>query len=116
MFWRSNILFSASRNDEDDGAWQFLCGQSHELEQARVVCLGCMIVGDKHLASPADLPLGWCAERTRVGSAWVREQNQTDLSMTKMLANTLVPTRKGEAPLLAAQRGRYVSRDGTAVS
>jgi hypothetical protein len=65
-------------HDEDDGAWQFLCGQSHELEQARVVCLGCMIVSDRELASLADLPLGWCAERTCVGSAWVREQTQSE--------------------------------------
>jgi hypothetical protein len=64
-------------HDEDDGAWQFLCGQAHELHQARVGCLGCMIVREEQLAALADLPLGWRAERTHVGSGWVREQNPT---------------------------------------
>jgi hypothetical protein len=65
-------------HDEDDGAWQFLCGQSHDVEQARIVCLGCMVVRDEELAALADLPLGWCAERANVGSSWVRERNPTE--------------------------------------
>jgi len=64
-------------HDEDDGAWQFLCGQSHELEQARVVCLGCMVVDERQLLPLADLPLGWCAERSDAGSSWLREINST---------------------------------------
>ncbi len=41
------------------------------------------------------------------GGAW---QFLWNPSVTKMLANhTLVPTRNGEAPLLAAHRGRWAS-------
>jgi hypothetical protein len=59
-------------HDEDDGGWQFLCGDVHELEDARVVCLGCMASADRSLAELADLPLGWCADRETAGSPWVR--------------------------------------------
>lgn len=62
-------------HDDDDGAWQFLCGESHELEDAKLVCLGCMIVGDRSLAELSDLPLGWCAERVQVSATWTREPN-----------------------------------------
>ena len=63
-------------HDEDDGAWQFLCGQLHELEQGRIVCLGCMIAGDRQLMVLADLPLGWGADREQASSSWVRERNR----------------------------------------
>jgi hypothetical protein len=60
-------------HDEDDGAWQFLCGELHDSEDARLVCLGCMIVRDRQLMALADLPVGWCAGRDDIGSGWVRE-------------------------------------------
>lgn len=62
-------------HDEDDGAWQFLCGQMHKTEDGRVVCLGCMVERDKSLLTLADLPLGWCADRDSTNSNWVREIN-----------------------------------------
>jgi hypothetical protein len=62
-------------HDEDDGAWQFLCGQSHQTEDAKIVCLGCMAVRDTTLLRLADLPLGWCADRDDLDSQWVRSQN-----------------------------------------
>lgn len=65
-------------HDDEDGAWQFLCGLSHDLDQARIVCLGCMVVRDKQLLALSDLPLGWCAQRSGVGSSWIRERNPTE--------------------------------------
>lgn len=62
-------------HDEDDGGWQFLCGEAHELEDARVVCLGCMVSADRSLAELADLPLGRCASRDTGSSSWVRALN-----------------------------------------
>lgn len=59
-------------HDEDDGGWQFLCGEAHRSDDARVVCLGCMVSGDGSLAQLADLPVGWCADRDEVGGAWTR--------------------------------------------
>ena len=59
-------------HDEDDGGWQILCGEMHEVEDGRVVCLGCMVSTDGSLAELADLPLGWCAERETASSSWVR--------------------------------------------
>jgi hypothetical protein len=63
-------------HDEDDGAWQILCGGSHISEDAKVVCLGCMVKRDESLIEIADLPLGWCADREDLASPWVREMNQ----------------------------------------
>src|SRR5689334_1057666 len=57
-------------HDDDDGAWQLLCGQPHEGSEARVVCLGCMVAREPSLASLADLPLGWCADRDDAGTPW----------------------------------------------
>lgn len=62
-------------HDEDGGTWQFLCGGLHDGEDARVVCLGCIVTIDATLLGIADLPLGWCAERETPASAWRREPN-----------------------------------------
>src|SRR5688500_6052094 len=62
-------------HDEDDGAWQFLCGQPHIQKDARHVCLGYMVLRDKTLVDLYDLPLGWGAEREKPGTSWVREAN-----------------------------------------
>jgi hypothetical protein len=62
-------------HDHDDGAWQFLCGGEHETEDARVVCIGCIIGRDATLAELGDLPEGWCAERELVGNPWARTPN-----------------------------------------
>jgi hypothetical protein len=44
---------------DSDGAWQFLCGDDHEYEDARIVCLACIVSRDlQGLPELADLPLG----------------------------------------------------------
>jgi len=62
-------------HDEEDGAWQFLCGTS-ELKgrDARIVCLEEMFKHDPTLGDLADLPLGWRASRDGNGP-WKRERN-----------------------------------------
>jgi hypothetical protein len=62
-------------HDEDDESWQILCGQAHVTDDARVVCLGCMIKRDSSLETLADLPLGWCADRDALGTEWERSPN-----------------------------------------
>ena len=59
-------------HDEDDGGWQILCGEAHEVVDGRVVCLGCMVSTDRSLAELAALPVGWSAERQTASSPWVR--------------------------------------------
>jgi hypothetical protein len=46
-------------HDEDDGCWQILCGSSHTGNEAKIVCLGCMVKCDPSLLALSDLPLGW---------------------------------------------------------
>jgi hypothetical protein len=67
-------------HDEEDGAWQFLCGQPHVSEEGRLVCLGCVVGRDRTLLELADLPLGWCAESESRNSSWIREPNPGDES------------------------------------
>jgi hypothetical protein len=64
-------------HDEDDGAWQFLCGGLHEdAAQCRIVCLGCMVRREPTLVELAGLPAGWGADRQAVGAAWERTANE----------------------------------------
>jgi hypothetical protein len=62
-------------HDEEDGAWQFLCGTTTKTKHARLVGLDCMLRHDPSLRELADLPLGWRAERKKASSKWVRLRN-----------------------------------------
>ena len=59
-------------HDEDDG-WQILCGTSNDVDDGRVVDLGCMYERDPSIGELADLPLGWQASRESVADAWLLE-------------------------------------------
>ena len=59
-------------HDEDDGAWQFLCGTTNRAEDARVIGLGTALKIDPSLGKLADLPLGWRAWRTSITATWER--------------------------------------------
>ena len=63
-------------HDEDDGAWQLLCGAPHEQDDAKIVCLGCMVKRDPSLLSLSELPLGWCADRNEARSDWIKSRNE----------------------------------------
>jgi len=60
-------------HDADDGIWQFLCGELHEIESS-VVGLATILSLDETIGSIADLPLGWIGERPRVGGDWRRSK------------------------------------------
>lgn len=65
-------------HDAEDGAWQFL-GDSMSGGGGPVIsCFHHPIDRDPSLAELADLPLGWFAERDKVGEPWVRKQNMPD--------------------------------------
>jgi hypothetical protein len=64
-------------HDDDDGAWQFLCGDVHEdAAEGRIVWLGCMVDRDPSLQELADVPLGWGADRDTVSAPWERSANK----------------------------------------
>lgn len=60
-----------------DGGWQFHGSPDDRTtaEVARVVSLESMVARDPGLVQLHDLPFGWRAIRSSVGSPWVREKN-----------------------------------------
>jgi hypothetical protein len=60
-------------HDEEDGAWQFLDGQSVSEADAAVVSLREIVEMDNSLMQLADLPLGWIAWRENKTQPWIRE-------------------------------------------
>lgn len=58
-------------HDEDDGAWQFLCGKKHEENEARIVSLHSICLKDKSVGILAEMPCGYCAERKDKNAEWI---------------------------------------------
>ena len=58
-------------HDEDDGMWQFLCGKSHEISEAKVVSLKWVFDLDNTIGILKDMPYGYYAERRRQDDDWV---------------------------------------------
>ena len=56
--------------DEDDGMWQFLCGNSHEITDAKLVALEEVFALDNSISKIADMPYGYIATRKNVNSEW----------------------------------------------
>jgi hypothetical protein len=65
-------------HDEDDGAWQFLCGTRNDPADGRIVGLECIVDMDASLRELADLPLGWRAWRYAPGLPWQRGPTPPD--------------------------------------
>jgi hypothetical protein len=60
-------------HDEDDGCWQFLDGgESPDVRDAMVILLKEIVAHDASVVELADLPLGWCAERSDPTQPWAR--------------------------------------------
>lgn len=57
-------------HDEDDGAWQFLCGKSHDESDARVVSLKNIVELDPSVGVLSNMPLGCGAARDGKASRW----------------------------------------------
>lgn len=64
-----SILYAS--HDEDDGMWQFLCGQAHETDDLRLVALKAVFDFDPSIGVLKDTPLGYEAERTTQDEEWV---------------------------------------------
>lgn len=63
------ILFVS--HDEDDGMWQFLCGKTHEIDEAKIVSLKYVFELDHSVGDLADMPCGYYAERENQEEHWV---------------------------------------------
>ena len=64
----ADILYVS--HDADDGMWQFLCGGTHTMEQARVVSLNEIFMLDNSISEIANLPCGYIAQRTNKNEKW----------------------------------------------
>lgn len=58
-------------HDEDDGMWQFLCGETHEIDDARLVSLKEVFDLDNSVSVLKDMPRGYYAERKTQDDVWV---------------------------------------------
>lgn len=61
------ILF-VSRGE--DGMWQFLCGESHDPDEARIVSLEQVFELDPSIGDLNDMPLGYYVERPSQDKDW----------------------------------------------
>ena len=63
------ILYAS--HDEEDGCWQFMCGEEHVFpEDARVIALAEAWELDASISQVADMPCGNFAVRESESSAW----------------------------------------------
>ncbi len=58
-------------HDEEDGAWQFLTGESVEEKDSMVVALEEIIQHDSTINELFDLPMGYYAIREFIGDVWI---------------------------------------------
>ena len=63
------ILFAS--HDEDDGMWQFLCGGSHDDDDARLVALEEVFEIDNSVGELKKMPCGCYATRENRESSWI---------------------------------------------
>jgi hypothetical protein len=71
LFRRERKARLVGRPDDD---WQFLCGEDDGADPREPyhVSIGVLLEVDATLNDVADLPVGWEAERKRVGTPWLR--------------------------------------------
>lgn len=62
------ILYAV--HDEDDGMWQFLCGKTHETNEAKLVSLKLVFDFDPSIGILKDMPCGYHAERKTQTDEW----------------------------------------------
>ncbi|MCL2849229.1 MAG: hypothetical protein FWE61_04165 [Micrococcales bacterium] len=65
-------------HDEDDGAWQFLCGGQNTLDDAVVVGMCHLVQADPTLNELHEMAQGWMAERDEVGGPWTLSPREPD--------------------------------------
>lgn len=57
-------------HDEDDGMWQFMCGDQHKEDDAEIVSLYSVFMLDQSIGELADMPCGYYAERQLEEGNW----------------------------------------------
>ena len=57
-------------HDEDDGMWQFLCGENHKADEARIVSLKFVFDMDNSVGVLKDMPCGYYATRENTETPW----------------------------------------------
>ena len=57
-------------HDEDDGGWQFLCGEEHETKEFMLVSLKQVVEVDPSVNGLHEMPLGCGATRESKWAAW----------------------------------------------
>lgn len=65
-------------HDAEDGAWQFLGPNMSDGGGPVLTCFHHPIDRDASLVELTDLPVGWYAERSKVGGPWVRKKQPSD--------------------------------------
>jgi hypothetical protein len=60
--------------DAEDGSWQFLGDSMSDGGGPVISCFHHPVDNDPSLIELADLPLGWYAERSKVGEPWIRKR------------------------------------------
>lgn len=55
----------------DDGMWQFLCGSTHDTDEARLVSLKEAFNLDNSVGVLKDMPCGYYAERKTQNDTWL---------------------------------------------
>ena len=63
-------------HDEEDGMWQFMCGGTHNTEDAMVVALKEAYDCDNSVGALSQMPCGYYAERETQNSDWVIRKDQ----------------------------------------
>lgn len=66
-------------HDEDDGMWQFLCGQQHTSSEARLVSLQFVYELDPSIAVLKDMPCGYYAQRKSRQENWIIRKKENTL-------------------------------------
>ncbi len=64
-------------HDLDDHGWQFLGASGAIVAEAMVVALSEVVDLDSSVRKVADIPPGWCAERSSMEGDWVRTRNKS---------------------------------------
>ena len=58
-------------HDKDDGMWQFLCGNTHKTDDAKIVSLKYALNLDSSIAALKDMPCGYYAVRKSQNYDWI---------------------------------------------
>jgi hypothetical protein len=99
------ILFVS--HDADDHGWQFIGSSDASVSDSRVVSLETIVKHDPTVLELADLPPGWRAIRSKVGSSWRRELRPPDADdeQTDHTAKSPKPTAEGAVSSTSPTKG-----------